>query len=120
VVKINPGALGTTGFDAVFPLGELRLRIVVAIPALPAMQADVDVIGRFDELVRQPGRADAAEPRPRLTEGVEDFLPPPADMAELDHVAAAMIELRENAFQPCGRIMVARRELGQKRDPPAR
>ena len=35
-------------------------------------------------------------------------------MAELDHVAAAMIELREDAFQARGRIMVARRKLIQK------
>ena len=114
IVKIDPGALGTAGCDAVYPFRELRLRVIVPIPALPAMQADVNFIGRFDELLRQPGRADRAEHRPCLTEGAEDFLPPPAGMPELDHVAPAMIELRENAFQPRGRIMVARRELIQK------
>ena len=51
---------------------------------------------------------------PGFTEGVEDFLSPPAGMAELDHVAPAMIELGKDAFQSRGGIMVARRKLVQK------
>ena len=84
------------------------------IPALGAMQADINFIGRPDELIGQARSAAGAEDDPCLAEGAVDLLIPPAGVPEFHDVAARGIELADNVIEPGLGVAIARRQLKQK------
>src|SRR3954453_16191758 len=93
VVEVDPGAFRAAGLDAVGPGLQLCVGIVVPVPALWPVQADIDLIRRPDHLVRQPWSAARAEHDACVAEGAIDFFVPPALVPELHHVAAPGLEL---------------------------
>jgi hypothetical protein len=78
------------------------------------VEADIDVVGGPDQLVRQPRPAARAEDDPGRPEGLVDLLPPPARVPELDDVAPPRLELAHDRRQPLRRIVEARRQLEQQ------
>src|SRR3954462_4850544 len=87
VVEIGPNSRGATRLNARRPDGQLLRRVVVPVPLLHAVKADIDLIGSLDQLVRQPGPAARAEDRSRVPKGRVDALIPPRAMPEFHHVA---------------------------------
>jgi len=114
VIEVNPGSLRSARFNPVRPRCQFVPGVVVPIPALGAMQADVNFVGGPDKLVGQARSAAGAEDDSGLPEGVVNFLLPPARMPKLHHVAARGIELVHNRVQPRFCVAVARRQLEQK------
>ena len=96
VIEIDPRALRSARFDPVRPLRELRFGIVMAVPALGPVQAEVNFIDCPDELIRQARAAAGTEDDACLAEGVVDFLIPPAGVPEFHDVAARGIELADD------------------------
>ena len=114
VIEINPRAFRAAGLDPACPYRELGLRVIVPIPALGAMQADVNLIGGLDELIRQAWAAAGAEDDTRLAEGAVHIFIPPSGVPEFHDVATRGIELADNIFEAgCG-VAIARRQLKQE------
>ena len=61
VVEVNPGSFRPARPDPVRPDRQLALRVVVPIPALGPMQADVNFVGCPDEFVGQARPAAGAD-----------------------------------------------------------
>jgi hypothetical protein len=114
VVEVDPGPLRPTSLDPVRPLRELFLRIIMPVPALGTMQADIHFIGRANELVRQSGAAAGAEYYASFAKSAVNLLVPPALVSEFDDVAARRIELADNVIEPGLGVAVAWRQLKQK------
>lgn len=68
------------------------------IPLLDAMEADVNVVGCLDKLVRKAGPAARTKNCPRGPEGVVHRFIPPAPMPEFHNIAPTMIKLVQNLF----------------------
>src|ERR1041385_8548512 len=111
VVEIRPHRFRAARFNAFGPYRQLGVGVVMAVPVLESVKANVNVIGCFDQLVRQAGTAARAEDRAGIAESVVPRLVPPAFMPEFDNVAPRMIELVQNAFQPSRRVVEAWRKL---------
>src|SRR3954453_559845 len=111
VVEVNPGSLRSARFNPVRPTRQFAPRVVVPIPALRAMQADVNFIGCPDKLIGQAWPAAGAEDNSGLFKGPIDFLIPPAGVPKLHNVAAGRIELAHDRVQPRSCVAVARRQL---------
>src|SRR4051812_3574509 len=90
VVKIRPHALRATLFDALRPDREFFRRVIMPIPPLRPVKADVDVVGGFDQLVRETRAARGAENRAGLAERIVHTLVPPAAVSKLNDVAPQM------------------------------
>lgn len=78
------------------------------------MEADIDLVSRLDELVRETRTAARAEDDPRFAEGTVDIFVPPALVTELNRIAAGRIELADDRIQPGFGIAEARRQLEKK------
>ena len=100
VVEVDPGTLRSASLNPIGPLRQLILRIVMPIPALGTVQANINLLGRSDELIRQPRSAAGAEDYPSLAKGAVDLFVPPAGMPEFDDVAARGIKLADNVIEP--------------------
>ena len=114
IVEVNPCPLRGTFSDPFRPLPELFVRVVVAIPALRAVQAHVDLVRRTDEFVGKTRPAAGAEYDPGLLKGAVDLLVPPALVPELHGVAARRIELAYDRLQARLSVAVAWRELEEE------
>ena len=66
VVEVDPDPRRAAGFDPAGPDLKLRVRIVVPVPSLGAVQPHVDIIRGADELVRQPRAAAGTKDRAGL------------------------------------------------------
>ena len=78
------------------------------------MEAEIDVVGRLDQLVRQPRAAAGAEDDAGFAKGVIHVLVPPAAVPKFDDVAPARVELADDRVQPRGGIVEARGQLEQQ------
>ena len=108
IIEINPPAFRAAGLDPARPYRELGLRVIVPIPTLRAMQADVNFIGGLDELIGQ-ARAAAC-----LAEGAVNFFIPPTGVPEFHDVATGRIELANNIIEASLGVAIARRQLKQE------
>src|SRR4051794_29525170 len=61
VIEINPGSFCAACLDPLGPFLEFRIRIIVPVPAGGAVQAQIDVVGCPDQLVRKSRAATRAE-----------------------------------------------------------
>ena len=84
------------------------------IPTLGAMQANVNLIGRLDELIGQAWAAAGAEDDTCLAEGAVDIFIPPTGVPEFHDVATRGIELADNIVEAGFGVAIARRQLKQK------
>ena len=98
-IEINPPAFRAAGLDSAGPYRELGLRVIVPIPTLRAMQADVNFIGSLDELIGQARAAARAEDDTCLAEGAVNFFIPPTGVPEFHDVATGRIELANNIIE---------------------
>ena len=87
VAEINPRAFRAAGLDPACPYRELGLRVIVPIPTLGAMQANVNLIGGLDELIGQAWAAAGAEDDTCPVEGAVNFFIPPTGVPEFHDVA---------------------------------
>ena len=53
VIEINPGSFCAACLDPLGPFLEFRILIIVPVPAVGAVQAQIDVVGCPDQLVRK-------------------------------------------------------------------
>jgi hypothetical protein len=51
VIEVDPGSLGAAGLNSVGPHRQLLFGIVMPIPALGPVQANIDLIGCLDEFI---------------------------------------------------------------------
>ena len=51
IIETDPHALRAAGLNPARPYRELGLRVIVPVPTLGAIQADVNLIGGLDELI---------------------------------------------------------------------
>jgi hypothetical protein len=51
ITEIDPRAFRAAGLNPARPYRELGLRVIVPVPTLGSMQADVNLIGGLDELI---------------------------------------------------------------------
>ena len=51
IIEIDPRALRAAGLNPARPYRALGLRVIVPVPTLGAIQADVNLIGGLDELI---------------------------------------------------------------------
>src|SRR4051794_15970916 len=93
VIEVDPGFLRTARFNPVRPRRQFAVRIVVPIPALGSMQADVNFIGCPDKPIGQAWSAAAAKDNSGLSKGPINLLIPPAGVPKLHNVAARGIDL---------------------------
>ena len=114
VIEINPRAFRAAGLDPARPHRQLGLRVIVPIPALRAMQADVNLVGGLDELIGQARTAAGAEDDSCLAEGAVDIFIPPTGVPEFYDVATRGIELADNIFEAGFGVVIARRQLKQE------
>jgi hypothetical protein len=114
VVEVGPDALRVCCPDAVGPDFELVARIVMAIPPLGAMEADVDVGCGDHELVGQTRTAAGAKDDARVAECFVDAAIPPALVPELYDVPVPRPELGYEAVELGAGVFEARRELEEE------
>ena len=93
IVEIHPYAFCAAGLDALPPLGQFCLGIIMAIPSIFAMEPDIDIVRRFDEPIGKFWCAARAENRSGLAKSGEHFFIPPACVAKFHNVAPTLIEL---------------------------
>jgi len=114
IIEIDPRAFRTARLDSARPYREFGLRVVVLIPTLGAMQADVNLVGGLDELIGQARTAAGAEDDSCLAEGAVDIFIPPTGVPEFYDVATRGIELADNIFEAGFGVVIARRQLKQE------
>lgn len=114
VVEVGPDLFGAAGADSVGPDLEFGFGVVVAVPLFGAVEAEVEVVGGFDEFIREAGTAGGAEDDAGGAEGIVDGLVPPAFVAKLDDIAAGRIELTHDALQASSGVVKAGRELEEE------
>src|SRR6476659_9259317 len=114
IIEINPSAFRAAGLDPARPYRELGLRVIVPIPTLRPMQADVNLIGGLDELIGQARAAAGAEDNACLPEGAVNFFMPPTGVPEFYDVATGGIELADNIVEAGFCVAIARRQLKQE------
>src|SRR4051794_30782662 len=110
VIEVNPGSFRSARLNPVRPSRQFASRIVVPIPALGAMQTDINLIGCPDKLVGQAWPAAGAKDNSGLLKGPVNFLIPPTSVPEFDDIATRGIELAHNRVQPRLCVAVARRQ----------
>src|SRR4051812_5766490 len=114
VIEVRPDALRARVSDPLRPHRQFLARVIVPVPALRAVEANVHVAGRLHEFIRKARAAARAEDRAQLSKRAVDVIAPPASMAKLDDVSPLGIERFEHVLQGRARVTKAGRKLKQK------
>jgi hypothetical protein len=93
IVEIHPYALCATCLDPLRPFPQFFLGIIMAMPSLFPMEANIDIVRSFNQRIGQFWRTARAKNRSRLTKGGEDLFIPPARVAKFHYVGAHIIAL---------------------------
>ena len=108
IVEIRPDPLRSAGADFLRPFLQLHAAVIVTIPLINAVKADIDFVGGLDQIVWQARPAAGTEDDPGFAKGGVNIFIPSALMAELDHIAARRVHL-PTIFLSCGNVY---RKLG--------
>ena len=114
VVEIYPGTICPAALDPVRPFTEFLIGVVVPVPALRAVQTDIDLLRRHDELVREARSAAGTEYNSGFAKSRVNFLVPPGLMPEFHDIAAGGVELAHDRIQTGFAVAVAWRQLEEK------
>ena len=114
VVEIGPDPACSACLDSTCPNGQLLRRVIVAIPLLDSVKADVDFVCSRYHLVRQARAATRAENCAGRAKRSIDSLIPPAAVSKFHDIPPGRIQLRKNSVEARARIVKAGRELKEK------
>src|SRR5882757_8252612 len=114
IIEINPRAFRAADLDPARPYRELGLRVIVPIPTLRAMQADVNLVCGLDEFIGQAWAAAGAEDDTCLAEGAVNVFIPPTGVPEFHDVATSRIERADNIIEAGFGVVIARWQLKQE------
>ena len=100
VIEIRPDPDRLRFLDPLHPYRKFVGAVVMPIPSLLAMKADVYLGCGHDQLIGKSWSAAGTENDAGLAKGSKDGRVPPTLMAELDDVSVPWVQLRDDAGKP--------------------